>query len=69
MSVLWSWPLAAQDGMGLPADRVDCWAILLAIRHPNVRIDCRQAAWPRLFGGSHPDAVNSATAASTAVGS
>jgi len=41
----------------------------LAIRHPNVRIDCRQAAWPRLFGGSHPGAVNSATAASTAVGS
>ena len=41
----------------------------LAMRHPNVRIDCRQAAWPRLFGGSHPGAVNSATAASTAVGS
>jgi hypothetical protein len=39
------------------------------MRHPNVRIDCRQAAWPRLFAGGHPGAVNSATAAPTAVGS
>jgi hypothetical protein len=87
--------MAARDGMGLPVERVDCWATpldsasqtegsiptlsalatggdfkpALAIRHPNVRIDCRQAALPRLPGGSHPGAVNAATAASTAFGS
>jgi 4'-phosphopantetheinyl transferase len=38
----------------------------LAVLHPNVEIDCRDAAWSWLLGGIHSSALTSAIAASTA---
>jgi len=41
----------------------------LAVRHPCVEIECRQATWSWLLDGTHSPALNEARAASTAFGS